>query len=286
MTQGFLRPIEITSSNSGFTANYDAGGAVAKTIPSGVYGCILNVIAEFEDQIGNSVDVYLDANWKVNIDAGGGHTIAIVWDGTGATDTALRDMMGFTGNLAAGQTHTATYTPQYCWLPTYQSADREYWGVRQRDTFRGSMAQNGRLAGVTSGPTIYYRPFTFEFETAVKTYRSSADVAAEQTRTFEEFMEQCRQAMPTDSSNPNPKGFYYLPDRSIYTTSTPSTAIPDTMTSGGVDFALDSGADVYVFCHADVGGADDPSPAMPNNRDYYKIAFEAHTATAPTWTSA
>jgi hypothetical protein len=280
----------MTTSNNGFDGNYDAGGAVAKTIGVGVYGCFLNVLAEFVDQlktINAGINAYIDANWKVVIDAGGGHTIAIRWDGVDATrDTALRDMLGFTGNLAAAQTHTATYTPQYCWLPTYQSADREYWGRRQADAFRGSMAQNGRLAGVTAGPTLYYRDFTFQYETAVKSYRSSADVVAEQTRTFEEFMEQCRQAQPTTSGNPNPKGFYYVPDRSIYTTATPSTAIPDTMTSGGVDFELDTGADVYVFCHADVEGAGDPTPAIENNKNYYELQFTAHTATAPTWTSA
>jgi hypothetical protein len=294
MTQAFLRPIEIVADvNDGFSIAHDGGGAQAKTLTAGTYANILVLLREFEivcQTVDVDCDVYLNADWKIVITTNPAQTNEFT-----LIDEDLASLLGFTSaTLADALTHTATYTPEYCWLPTYQSADREYWGRKQRDTFRGSMAQNGRLAGVTAGPTLNYRRFTYEFETAVKTYLSPATLAytitstyyPEQRRCFEYFMEQCRQVMPTTSGEPSPKGFYYLPDRSVYTTSTPTVAIPTSMDSGGINFDLASSPDRYVFCHADVGGAGDPDPSLPAGRDYFKINFEAHTATAPTWTDA
>ncbi len=305
MTQSFARPIEITADNDSFSINHEGGGAVDKTLTNGVYSSIYTLMREFEEvcQAGPTdadFDIYLDSDHLINMQTAPGESNEFVF-----ANGALAELLGFgttslsgakEDTLADAITHQADYPPSHLWLPTYQSADREYWGRRQSDAVRGTVAQNGRLSAITTGTTLYYRDFTYQFETALKTYRSADTGAGEtvgtdeveffynQRRTYEEFMEKCRSAMPTVSGNPTPKGFYYIPDRTTYEGS--GTTYPTNMTSGGVDFEQSSGADVYVYCHTDVSGGDDPKPAMPNNKDYYEIGFTAHTATAPTFTTA
>jgi hypothetical protein len=301
MTQAFVRPIEITSSNDSFSIAHDSGAAQNKVLTNGVYSNIYTLIREFEETCQTEdpdFDIYLDSNHKLNFDTADAQTNEFVFQ-----DEALAELLGFgdtslsgvnNDTLADANEHTADYTPAHCWLPTYQSADREYWGRRQSDAVRGTIAQNGRLSAITTGDTLYYRDFTFQFETAVKTYRSADTTTSEtidttaffytQRRCYEEFMEQCRQVQPTVSGNPSPKGFYYIPDRTTY--EGVATTYPTNMTSGGVDFLQSSGADTYVYCHPDVAGGDDPRPALENNRDYYEIRFTAHTATAPTFATA
>jgi hypothetical protein len=291
MAQAFLRPIEVTS--GGMTVNYDGGGAHAQNLTEGVYPSILSLVHQLDNQLDDenaALSAYISTAWKVTLASSGAAAVVVL------TSEDVAAALGFTSltiNIPAAGSVAATYTPEYCWLPTWQSADREYWRRHQGDATRGSIAANGRFVGVSSGPTLYSRSLSFQFETALLTYRSAETTSftitstfyPNQRRSFEHFMEQCRAAMPITGGAPTTKGFYYLPNRSVYTGASPIVALPSTMDDGGVKFDLSSSPDRYVYCHASSDGADDPHPALPNNRDYYSISFVAHTAAAPTWTA-
>jgi len=292
MGQAFLRPIEITTANEQFTVSYDGGGAATKNIPQGTYGSILTLLYQIDDLFDNTAvtgQVYINSDWKVVFDAGGGHTFTVIF-----SDVPLAIMLGFTDNTIGkgGRTETATYTPTHMWQPTYVSRDQERWKVDQRKRFWGAKSVNGRIAGISSGTTLYERSFNYEHETAVKTYEEAATLSfayggttyyPEVSRNFETFIDECRTVQSTSTDAVNPKGFYYLPDDTVYTGASPSVALPSSMNSGGIAFDLASSPDYYVFCTPNIDGDNGVRASLPVGNSYYSIGFDATTATAPTW---
>jgi len=118
----------ITIPTGGWTGTIDdsnVAGAAAFSVAAGTYylssagGAGFSLIAALETALNtatptDTITVALSAGeagtGKVTITSTG--TAAIVW-----TSTALRDVLGFVGNLAAGTTWTGTYQARNLWLP-------------------------------------------------------------------------------------------------------------------------------------------------------------------------
>lgn len=290
MPMALCRPVEINDDNKNFSISYDGGGAVALTLPTGVYGSILTVLDELEDTIQASVastNVYLSTTWHTKIAVNLGHTLAITW-----TDPALGLLLGYDGDCTAAQINTAAYTPEYCWFPAYEASDPDAW--RHEPTFAGSNAVNGLLAGLSFTPGRYTRTLEFPAE---RDYNAKISRAAtvdtfgattfypQQRRCFEQFATDVLAAAPTDTDSEgiNMHGFYVVHDRSVYAGAAPSVAIPSSMDSGGVDTEFDTSPDRYVYV-CPVAGAM-PGLELFGDRQniYYTCSLAVMTATAPPW---
>lgn len=292
MPMALCRPIEVTTSNDTFTVSYDGGAATPCALTNGVYGCILTLLDELEDAIqavAATADVFLSSDWEVQISAGVGHTIALVF-----SDTALGKLLGFSADPASGGTARADYTPEYCWLPTFENANPVTW--THAPTFAGGTSVTGLLSGVSLTSARYTavprwpveRDYNSKISRAVTedVYGGGATVYYPQAdRCFEQFFFDIRDAAPTmtTADGLNMKGFYLIHDRSVYATSTPTVAIPSSMTSGGVQTELSTTPDYYVYCSI----AGDARPSIELSADgqnlYYDVSIPVHTATAPTW---
>jgi len=285
------RPIEIHATNRDFTVDV-GGGAQARVVPVGVYGSILTALEELEDVIqgeANTSTVRLSTDWKVvisfSIDSSP-VTTAVVW-----TDQALGRLLGFTGNLSGAASYTATYTPEYCWLPTYETSDAEQWEYKPK--FSGATSVSGQLSGVALAGGRYDRtaewPVEFDYNSkimrATESFTWTSVYYPQQIRCLEQFVDDVKNAAPTadDADGLNMKGFYVIHCRSVYTGSTPTVAIPSSMDSGGVMTQLSSSPDRYVYCSLQSGSL----PSMPLASDdqsiYRDCSMTLHTATAPTW---
>lgn len=291
MAQAFLRPIEIGSTAKDLTVD---GNPVALT--TGTYACILTLLKELQSKIQSenaNISIYIDSNHKVNFTDGGSGGCSIT-----GVDEELAVLLGDvnqTITIAAGGTTTMAYTPQYCWFPTYQSSDEVHFGLRQNNEFAGVVSQNGRIAGITTGPALYFRTFEFMFEPATNVFASAESTKfsiggntyyPHATRCFEHFIQQTRIAAPAASTNPTPKGCWYVPFFENYEGSSPTWALPTTLGSyNGVKLEQSCDEDRYLYCHPDPGGADRPDNALPTGRIMYNVSFTLNSATAPTWTA-
>lgn len=293
MPMALIRPIEINTYNNSCVCTVGGGANTTCEISTGGYANILAVMRAFETEINaemfaGQVDVYLSTDWKVvihNADVLDNGTLTIDWDGgAGTTDTDLRDMIGFTANLSIthDSTSTATYTPQYCWLPTYEAADPEAWVYSP--IFSGATSVSGALSGLALADGRYTRTPKWPVEKDTNSRIARATTTYEQVRCFEQFVNDVKTAAPTATTTEgiNLKGFYLIHDRSVYTGSTPTVAIPTTMTSGGVDTEL-AAPDRYVYCSIEAGTVPDIALSTDGQQLYYDCSVPIHTATAPTW---
>lgn len=274
-TPVFLRPINITASNNSWSID-----ASAKTIGLGTYGSIINVIHEFDDQCGANTNVYLNSSFKVVIAHNDSFTIT--W-----TDADLAALLGYSGFEVAAQVGgvgdyylTATYTPSHMWLPTYPPYDRGRFSLKQRDIFSGCITQNGNIAGISTGPSLYYRDFSFAHEPALNVKIEAATSETYEARCFEYFASQCRTVQVSASTDVCAKGFYFFPDKDVAIGLSDDNPATKTSGNGGINFAI---SDKYAFCQLDPNGPEEPTVSLPVTRSYYNIGFTAHTADAPTW---
>jgi hypothetical protein len=300
-TQAFLRPIEI---GSGIKFTVVGVGAVQMTVTAGVYASIFTLWEEVKTRILTHVNVTdciveLTDDFKFRVGDTDSDTNQFALEFTNANDsTDLGMILGFVSDTISAYYHTTDYTPEYCWLPTYQSADRNRFFIDQRGLFRGAMAQDGSIAGVTTNDNLYYRSFEYAFEpvenvaieaTEDKQTFGVTTYNIEERRCWETFVDKARTVYPTeDSANPSPKGFYYVPDYSVFASTnpddSPTVALPTSMTGsdeGGIRFNNGASPDRYVFCHLDQRGPGDPSAPLPGIT-YYAVDFEAHTSTPDT----
>ncbi len=288
MTAALLRPIEIHDDNKNFRVEYNLGGMIAVVLSTGVYASILTLITEIETQcktVSANATVYLDSSFKVTF-AGSGTTFTLDW-----TDQALGRMLGFTGNLSGEDTYTATYAPQYCWLPLRETSDNNPW--LRKPVFKGSRAANGLLSGFNLAPIRQTREIQWPAEQGANVYKCRATTSytwtstyyPEQERCLEQFVEDVQGAAPsaTTGSGLNMKGFYFVCDRSVYTGTSPTVAIPSSMNSGGVDFVLSSSPDRYVYCTVDKDSGFRPAATIPTEQTFFDVGLNVETASAPTW---
>jgi len=262
-----LRPIVITTDNN----NLSVGG-VAETIGSGVYPNIAALLAELNAETTGFVWSF-DSN-RLLINVTGAVVFAVVW-----TDTELRDILGFTGDLSGYDTYTATYTPENCWLPTRSRADNGEWTKDLRTQWRGAEGRTGAVAGLRTGASIYRTTLEFEALNAAEVMYSRCTTAIEQERCLEKFIEDTRECWST-TDNPSPSGFYFYPDWTDIVVAATSTF--DSGDAGKFNYA--ASAEIYTFCQFDADWYPKIKSTLGIRSDYFSVQIDLHTATAPTWT--
>lgn len=290
MPMALTRPIEITASNKDFRFGYDAVGPSVFAIPEGLYGSVLTLITEIEAAIAvtyANIDVYLTSDFKIAFDYTGASTITLDW-----LDNDLGPLLGFYREGIEAAPMVAGYTPQHCWLPTYETSDPEAW--KYTPVFSGAVSVSGLLSGISLASGRYNRtatwPVEYDYNSKISRAVTSTSWAAttyypQQERCFEQFIDDVKTAEPTASTAEgiNMKGFYIIHDRSVYTGTSPTVAIPSSMGSGGVDTEFSSSPDRYVYCSI----LPNALPSMPLSADgqqlFHDCSIPLHTATAPTW---
>ena len=279
----FLRPVEIISSNKDFTLEEDGGGAVAKALTTGTYGSILTVLDEFEDLLqsgGVEADfvVSLTSDLYVSIALqdgnGGGEVFDLVW-----TDTDLRDMLGFTGDLTftGAQTHTATMTPSHLWFPTYERANQSFFALEQNKIIKGINAASGQYCGYGTGTDRRRMQFEFEYEPAANVSDQYGTTQLVIDRNYDTFVYQARAASMSSSTNTSSRGCYVYPDY------TDADVTDDMSTNEGIQYGLSSSPDTHTWCHFDTTSPKVPSSALPSTMMHFNLSFSLITATEPTW---
>jgi hypothetical protein len=272
----FARPIEFISAGTDF-----AFGATPGAITSGVYANIISLFREFADQAGTSVDdVGMTDDLKLKFKAG--DTLTLTW-----RNTTLRNSFGFTGASLAitdGSWYTATYTPLYIWYPERQKADQSVFRRDPKDQFIGGKSLTGNLAGIGTGSTKYYRTMRFVNELGSRLGYELAESTADALRCLELFFQDSINAAPTVSTHPCTKGFWYYDDVNEFIADCTMTG-SEWGDSGGVQFALSSSPDTYVFCMFDPLGLSewDKSPTFSVSRLRYTVEVSFTTATAATF---
>lgn len=290
----FSRPLEITSSNDGFTITHSSG-IYGFTVANGTYGCVNSMIYAMNNQVQNtavtgaggavfgdapySFEMTIDTDLKVNIDTG--EDIAILF-----SDVELAGILGFETQLSAGQTFTADWTPSHLWVPTYTFSDQGQWEIDQYNRFGGSKSNTGRLSGINISNRRYGRTFSFTAEPARNCFIAFEDAEyslggttfyPNADRCFEYFVEQAR-ISTASGTNQYTKGCY------VWHSVTAFQTLTQTLGDGGVRSELSGGADQYVYCSLTVSGDSVGGAFFPVGRDRYNISdFSVETADAPVW---
>jgi len=270
----FLRPVEITSSSDSITFN-----ATAKTLTNGTYANTLTMLYAFRVMmrtvsglaaatVSIGTDPSLSTYGKVTLANSSAFTVT--W-----TDTALRDMLGFIGDLSSGTSHTATYRILYAWFSDYTPSDRNTWGLDHRSSFAGGMSRAGELVGLSTGPVIYKRTLTFDAETGANVFRAQNDDGADGwERCLETFIEGARSSAPTVSTHAPTHGFWFWYDG--------STMLLQANMAGSL-FYMDGSGYYAAFCHLMPEGMRTPTASLGVKRDWYQVSLDIHTADVPTW---
>lgn len=267
----FLRPVEITSSNDSWSIS-----GTAKTVTNGTYASMLTLLGKMKDQFN---DVVASGNITVGYTGTGvgkvtlsaSVTFSITW-----TDTNLRDMLGFTGNLSSASSYTATYPMRYTWISDYTPSDREWWALKHDKTYSGAIARSGELVGLANGNSIYHRTLKFDAETQDNLFTSASSNSYKQALCLETFIEGARASVPSVSSNAPTHGFWYCYDHANLF----EIMYLDQMANYA---GLDHADYRWAWCHLDPDGLRRPTPSLGVTRDWYSLELDIHTADEPTW---
>jgi hypothetical protein len=277
MRQALLRPIEITAANQTITI-----ASTDYTITAGVYANVFHVLKAINAASAAMTAAYMSTSWRA--------VFALTSSGATLTQTALSDLLGFTGS-ETGATRTATYAPAFCWVSQHQYSMTERWIPDFDQEFHGAPAMDGNLSGVTMSTRERLR-LRWPWQPAASTYPSAATLSftgydsairiPEQHSCFCSIVSGSRTAYCTaaSSGNVSPKGVYYIEALDDFLGSEDAT----TWDSGGTNFDLASSPDGFVFCSAQTA-MKDPKAAQNNLKTYYDIEVELTTAVAPTWVS-
>lgn len=295
--QGFFRPIEIIAgTNDQFTID-DGGGDDVCTITPGVYACIQTLLNEIEYQIDDTTDItvncylldYNDAygdptnyiNYPIRFTIQASDTFTMT-----ACDTPLAKILGIDLSYSSGGSpkdwsqvllyHVANYAPGYSWISEFQSTEQGQFYAPQRDDFKGTVAQSGNLAGVSTGATIYHRDLSFVHQPKKSVFASVCDADSfDIESTSEKFFREARTSSPQVATNPATRGFYFFED-----------------VNDGIGAWLDndmSESGVYadqtnVFCMVSDKGYRQPIATAPTGKQFYGIDVSIHTTdTISTW---
>ncbi|MCK5643350.1 MAG: hypothetical protein KAJ19_21250 [Gammaproteobacteria bacterium] len=285
ITQGFMRPVETSSTVTAFSVTV-AGSPAAVPFRDGVEGCMLTLLSYFKTQYAfASITLEITPEWKVRLT----HSVSNL----GIVATEATRLFGFTEDIAeSSPTITAQQTPMLCWFPTHHSYDGSRWWQDQGERFKGAMGASGGKFGVTL-PARYNRNFLYSTNFSQGTYTeaerntytiSSVDYYPAAERSFQEFMDGANTvgADYPASGNVNPKGCYYIDRAYEYTGSSPTRALPATMDAGGIHISLDDNSkrDNFVFCQID-GDIGRPAQTDPRSAAYYQPAFTLSTDDTP-----
>lgn len=230
------------------------------------------VLQKLLDKDANS-ELYFDSSFRCNIVNGIGGSVPLIW-----RDTTVRDVLGFTSNFDDSKPYwQALYTPQYSWFPNMAPSNRDVWQIDQRAVFSGRRAHDGSICGLATGDSVYSRDYSFSAVPVALVNNSSCTNTRYQALTLETFLRGSRTATILAAGRPDPKGFYVVPDYEDVLT------VSSTFGSGGVDFALSSSPDTYVFCAPDPGEDGAQRLFLPVGTGYWDVGFACRTCPAPTW---
>ena len=156
MGAAFLNWIRIGPANQNFSINV-GGGAVAKTVPSGLY-TYWELRNAFQLQAQGTAATFRsgidsDGFWQFDVTVG---TFAIVW-----TDTALRDLLGWTTDIAAGTSSKAPRRMRGAFHVS-PATIREHYPLPRYAVARETVS----IGGVTRADTsvVQYDETTFEIQ--------------------------------------------------------------------------------------------------------------------------
>lgn len=291
-----FRPIEWTSTATAYSTfePSGAGFGTARTLDAGVFGMLPALLFQIQDDTDAQI-----TNFEAGIYGSGDNfglvyfrsdtdTFKIEW-----TNTDLRDMLGFTGTSSTSSSSggynviVGTYRPKYTWFSSFGTADRSTWKTKPGGNFSGSISQNGRLSGITTGDTLYHWTLSVVMEEDRWVWESldenqnvvvaNADPKDEE-RSLEYFLRQARQVTPSSGTTVNPRGFYLWYDASTITTTA-------TFTREGIHHVSTSNPDLYAFCSIQTGGWSAPSPAIDRTRERWNLGLPLIKAAPPTWTA-
>ena len=143
--------------------------------------------------------------------------VTINWDGTATTvtwtDTELRDILGFTGNLTSATSHVSTYPMRYLWLPSvapsgYPTTVDDIWEPRSNSRVIASPdgSSHGRRGYESNLATL-----TYDLLPAADVVHHNATYDSEDNGTFRSFFRNvAHNVMP----------IRVLPDATTYAAST------------------------------------------------------------------
>jgi hypothetical protein len=269
----FARPIEITTASKDVVFN-----SSAQSIAIGTYGCISTLLYEFKAHMTaasiSGATAYVETtpghSFYGRVRIGGASNFLITW-----TDPLLASLLGFgSGALSGSNLYTGITKCPGVWISQYTPSDRDTWALDMKSNYAGQLSRTGELCGAATGPDVYFRTLRFDGEPAANVFRS---LCGTDDFTLETFLVNARTSVPTLSTNPATKGFYYYYDAADITTRLAS------MTSGTV---YDWGnASKYIWCYPDERGLDPPRASHGVTRGYYGFDIRLHTGTAPTWSA-
>lgn len=135
--QAFLGRFELASDELDFALNNGAAASITLTAAE-YYGAgydpgtanDVQLCEHIEAQIQAEGGNYADNTVRLSLSTGKvtfdfqGHTTTITW-----SDTALRDLLGFTGDCSGASSYTGTYPMRYLWLPTLGPSDYPPVGI-------------------------------------------------------------------------------------------------------------------------------------------------------------
>ncbi len=270
----FMRPVIVDSTNKDVTV----GGFVV-ALTTGVYPNVAAVMYELQVKViaAGIATFTATLNTSLKVVLAATPNFAVVW-----TDTALRDLLGFTGNLADTNTYTATYTPQNTWFPLRVRADNDEWYQDHKVQWKGTTARNGNSVGLRTGSAIYSTSIEYNALPDYECLRARSTTAFQDVRCLDYFLDQSREIYSA-YNQVSAAGFYYFPDYTAVTIGACAT-----YTSGDcTQFHRSSSPSTFAFCAFDSNYYPQYKPTWSAGQcEFYNCDVNIHTATAPTWTGA
>lgn len=281
----FLRPYQCVYTGNAFSIS---GGDSYADFPQGTYANVLSLARSICNHLDNDavpIVASMSDDFKIQLTPTG-ISPTIVWD-----NTDIRDALGFTGAstaLTSGVTTTATYRPEYVWIPQYQRGDQGGFARDLRNVAAGSRCADGTWVGIGVEDVQVYETniaFPMELETNLVVDAEDSDVYTAE-RCLETFMVGALTETVVNDDCVSPRGFWYYPDinQAIAQLIMGGTdAWAASATDIGVHFGWTSGADTKVFCAVEPGELGDlrASPSLPVGRLRYGYEFSFHTCPAP-----
>jgi hypothetical protein len=277
----FLRPVEITNTET-IQVKKNAEGASYRTIEitSGVYASMSSVLAAIETAanagalhdtdgittttslIINSADTELVCRFQFS----GSCTLKFY-------NADMAELFGssYTDSGAYATSFTMPNRAQFVWVPRYQNANQDYFCPVHKEIFSGIQTKSGSVAGLQTGPVVYYRNMEFVNESASNLYDEAATSTTDTTRNLWYFVKGSLTSYPADADYASSKGFWFFPDWNN------ADFVPGT-TQCGINFDYTSTPDLCAFCQFEETGIKRPPKASaPTGRLYYSVEFEIHT---------
>jgi hypothetical protein len=299
--QVFQRPIEIVTGKND-VLGFNDGSARTITIDPGVYSCHAAVMYAFQIASADNATT-MHPQYVIGRDSNSDGFIEfdelIIKLEFSASISSIDFTQGSAGveEIFGAQYYSGSGTtwygddqPDYIWLSSFQETGPNRFQRRIREDFGGLMSSTGFVAGNNLGDAIYYKTMRYENERAENVVLEAQTEASnfQWEYNLQSFVHQCKTVVPTVSTNPSPRGFYYFPDWNsmddfiaVYSAGTSGVG-----GTGGIKFDAVS-PDKYAFCQFDPDEIKPSGFSYSHNRNYMDVTFGIHTQTeAPTWTAA